>query len=413
MKRLRYSRVGGFSALILGVVLIGVPPVIAEDETIPPGGHFWDDDGNISEGAIESIVGAGIMKGCNSPYYDMFCPEWTVSRGEAAQVLRSAFDVSERGSNTFVDTVGKPYLSDISALTSAGVMTGCSETEFCPEEDITREELAEVFARFLDLTDIRRPLSDMVGASGDSAAAVVSERIMLPCDLDSWAFCPNEPVTRGELASFVLRALDMRPTYPPPAQVHMLSRFTTYHPCCQERVWAVHHSADLIDGVIIDPHRVFSMLEALDGGVRDGYCQTATTLFNAFYWAALDEVDHLPHDYNFIRYPDALEATLIPRRQDLKFRNDTKRPVEIRAYYTTTSITVEIWGDNDGRVMEGDYSPERGYVMEAVEEGGSAARIVSSEVERIGPRKYRATRTITENGISESESWEFRYNTGY
>ena len=42
--------------------------------SLPPGGTFFDDNGNIHEGNIEAIAAAGITRGCNPPTNNRYCP---------------------------------------------------------------------------------------------------------------------------------------------------------------------------------------------------------------------------------------------------------------------------------------------------------------------------------------------------
>ena len=99
---------------------------------------------------------------------------------------------------------------------------------------------------------------------------------------------------------------------------------------------------------------------------------------------------------------------MIPWSVDLKFRNDTAHPLEIRAHYTGTSVTVELWGDNDGRTVVGDFTPTNGTVLDIVSEGGPNARVVATETVSSG-RTYTVTRTVTDAEGSESESWSWTY----
>ena len=171
---------------------------------------------------------------------------------------------------------------------------------------------------------------------------------------------------------------------------------------------AVQDAADKIDGRVLLPRDTLSMLQVLNNRVYSGNCQTSTTLFNAVWYAGLDEIEHRPHSTDYSRYPQAIEATLIPGWVDLKFSNDTAHPLEIRAHYTGTSVTVELWGDNDGRSVVGDFTPTAGTVLDVVSEGGPNARVVETETIAAG-RSYTVTRTITDSAGSESESWFWTY----
>jgi hypothetical protein len=54
---------------------------------------FVDDDGSIFESDIERIAEAGITKGCNPPVNDRFCPDDLVTRGQMAAFLARTLDL--------------------------------------------------------------------------------------------------------------------------------------------------------------------------------------------------------------------------------------------------------------------------------------------------------------------------------
>jgi hypothetical protein len=53
--------------------------------------RFIDDNGSVFETDINKIAAAGITKGCNPPSNTWFCPEDRVTRGQMAAFLRRAF----------------------------------------------------------------------------------------------------------------------------------------------------------------------------------------------------------------------------------------------------------------------------------------------------------------------------------
>jgi hypothetical protein len=55
--------------------------------------RFVDDNGHVFEGAIERIAAAGVTVGCNPPDGDEFCPDDTVTRAEMATFLTRALDL--------------------------------------------------------------------------------------------------------------------------------------------------------------------------------------------------------------------------------------------------------------------------------------------------------------------------------
>ncbi len=181
--------------------------------------------------------------------------------------------------------------------------------------------------------------------------------------------------------------------------VHMVSSFTTYHACCEARVTNIQLMADTVSGTLVPPGEVFS-LNAVVGERResDGYLpagtivageledtigggvsQFSTTLYNAVFWGGYEDVTHTPHSFYFSRYPEGIEATVNWPDLHNKFRNDTDSTIMVRTKHTGTSITVEIWGDNDGRVLWGDQWRGR-TTIDVLAPGGPDARIVTAEV---------------------------------
>jgi vancomycin resistance protein YoaR len=83
--------------------------------------------------------------------------------------------------------------------------------------------------------------------------------------------------------------------------------------------------------------------------VGGGISQFATTLYNAAYFAAMKDAGHKEHSYYISRYPAAREATVFQNPDgssviDLKFTNDSPTGVAIQTIWTSSSITVKLWG---------------------------------------------------------------------
>ncbi len=238
---------------------------------------------------------------------------------------------------------------------------------------------------------------------------------------------------------------------------HLVSEFTTYHPCCQPRVTNIHLIADKIDGAIVAPGETFSLNDyvgqrtAEDGFLPDGtiisgeivdtvgggVSQFATTFYNAVFWGGYEDVTHKPHSFYFSRYPEGIEATISWPQPDLAFRNDQSSGVLIKTEYTDTSITVQFYGDNDGRILSGNQSNDRLSVQVVAEGGPDARQVKGDRSDRFDYRDppdpdYRpnpdlepddeevvqsaapgwsltVTRTITYHGTTTSQEWHVRY----
>ncbi|PWU57791.1 vanomycin resistance protein VanB [Micromonospora sp. S4605] len=134
-----------------------------------------------------------------------------------------------------------------------------------------------------------------------------------------------------------------------------------------------------VDGTVVLPGETFSLNGhtgergyaqgyrdapvILDGklvpGVGGGTSQFTTTLFNATYYAGLEDVEHKPHSYWFSRYPAVIESTIFWPDLDFKFRNNTPYGVLIDTSYTSSSITVSIWSTKIYDSVKTEYSPRR------------------------------------------------------
>lgn len=89
-------------------------------------------------------------------------------------------------------------------------------------------------------------------------------------------------------------------------------------------------------GIILNGHAD----EAVGGGIS----QFATTLYNAAYFAGMEDVAHTPHSYYISRYPAGREATVFEGAIDLQFKNTSQYPVRIDAQTTDKSVTVRLMG---------------------------------------------------------------------
>ncbi|MCI0677965.1 MAG: VanW family protein [Actinobacteria bacterium] len=179
----------------------------------------------------------------------------------------------------------------------------------------------------------------------------------------------------------------------------LVSSFTTFHACCENRVVNIQLMADAVDMAIVLPGRQFSLngfvgqrtpekgyLPAptiiageLEDTIGGGVSQFATTMYNAVYWGGYQDVEHKPHSYSFNRYPEGIEATINWRVPDLVFRNDTDKAILIDTQYTDNSITIRIFGDNDARTVKGEHRGGQ-TTIDVISGGGPDAVWVESSV---------------------------------
>lgn len=144
----------------------------------------------------------------------------------------------------------------------------------------------------------------------------------------------------------------------------VIGTFTTYYPYAEYRLTNIHRAARWMDGVIVKPGEVFSYNKVVGerteargfvpgimiaGGVfkKDwggGVSQVATTTWNAAWFSGLELVQHKPHSFYISRYPAGRESTVAWPSVDVKFRNNSGKPIFVDTSFTNKSVTVTIYG---------------------------------------------------------------------
>jgi len=188
----------------------------------PYQGTFRDDDFSVHQANIEFIAELGITKGCNPPVNDMYCPERKITRGEMAAFLRRNLELPTSEVDYFTDDTESIFHGDINALAEAEIAFGCTETEYCPDEPLMREELAELFVRaygFENPDGTNFFVDDEGNRFEPSINAMAANEITLGCNPpDNNEYCPDRQLSREEMASFFARAVTWEPPTeePPP-----------------------------------------------------------------------------------------------------------------------------------------------------------------------------------------------------
>ncbi len=138
-----------------------------------------------------------------------------------------------------------------------------------------------------------------------------------------------------------------------------VSTFTTYYPNAEYRNVNIGRAAEIIDGTVLAPGETFSMNDTVGERTREngftegfiisngilkedlggGVSQMATTLFNAAFFAGLEDVEHKPHSFYIDRYPVGREATVAWGAIDLRFKNDTPHGILIDTNVTPGDAT--------------------------------------------------------------------------
>lgn len=116
---------------------------------LPPatGDHFTDDGESTHQDDINRAAEAGIASGCGG---GRFCPERNVTREEMASFLVNAFELPASEVDHFTDDETSIHEGPINALAASGITSGCTATTYCPKSNVTREQMAAFLHRALE-----------------------------------------------------------------------------------------------------------------------------------------------------------------------------------------------------------------------------------------------------------------------
>lgn len=175
----------------------------------PFDGHFVDDDGSVHEEAIDALYEEGITGGCASDLLPKFCPGDDVTRAQMAAFLSRALDLPPATQSYFEDTEGAWFEDYADRLAEAEITLGCDDGLYCGNDDVTRAQMALFLKRGFELPPATQSyFSDTAGTHYEDAANRLAEAgITMGCD--DGKYCGSDTVTRGQMASFLARALGL------------------------------------------------------------------------------------------------------------------------------------------------------------------------------------------------------------
>jgi hypothetical protein len=191
-------------------VLSGSSSSSSSSSVSPFPGGFSDVDRRSTHGAnIERLRKAKVTSGCGSNRY---CPNRSVSRAEMASFLVRSLNLPAAKGNRFRDvSSSNSHRADINALAQAGITRGSNPPNtdrFCPNDPVTRAEMASFLARAKNLpATSSRPFRD-IGGSPHAADInrLARSGITRGCNPPTNnRYCPRDRVTRAEMATFLVR----------------------------------------------------------------------------------------------------------------------------------------------------------------------------------------------------------------
>ena len=193
-------------ALLLTAVVATPVTAHAAERT---SGYYADDDGSTHEQSIEALAVSGITHGCG---IGTFCPSRPVTRGEMAAFVTRAFGLPRTSRDWFVDDEDSNFEDAINRMREAGVTSGCnppSNDNYCPDALVSRAQMAVFLGTAMRLPASSRDwFRDDDGSTYERAINAFRARgITRGCNPPANDhYCPDDAVTRAEMATFLVRA---------------------------------------------------------------------------------------------------------------------------------------------------------------------------------------------------------------
>ena len=179
-------------------------------------GRFCDDENNVHTDSIEAIAEWGITQGCRT---NEFCPDTEITRRQIAAFLHRAVthrtgEPPAAAETTLNDVENSAWYRPYAVwAVNAGIMSA-PDGMFNPDGIVTRADMAEMLtAAFSRLTLPARAqgiFTDMENQPDRTVRAAETLRtagITQGCSTSPLRYCPDQPVTRAQMASFFHRAL--------------------------------------------------------------------------------------------------------------------------------------------------------------------------------------------------------------
>jgi hypothetical protein len=166
---------------------------------------------------IEALGRSGITGGCGG---DRYCPDQPVTRAQMAVFLErgirgSGYVPPAATGSAFLDVDANDFAANyIEQLFADGITAGCGGGNYCPDDPVTRASMAVFLLRSKYGSGYQPPAATGrftdVGPGAfarDFIEQLAAENITAGCGGGN--YCPGAPVTRAQMAVFLVRAFEL------------------------------------------------------------------------------------------------------------------------------------------------------------------------------------------------------------
>ncbi len=173
------------------------------------GSWFVDTYRHWAQSEISDMEERGWMQGVSSTH---FAPDMPLTRAQSAAILVRALELEEgKGADSFTDVPGLHWANkEIGIVEGHSIMQGKGNGKFGPEDPLTREEMAAILERIIDIDDEDGDREAIQYGDIDSdrwsykAINAMSRRGIF-MGYEDGTFKPGERITRAQMAALMSR----------------------------------------------------------------------------------------------------------------------------------------------------------------------------------------------------------------
>ena len=289
-------------------------------------------------------------------------------------------------SNEDVNKV-RSNLADLAVAAPITLKIGTRSVEISPEIIGTalkfipnQEKLESKFDENVIISEISRQIPNIQTTASDAKFDFIGDKVVVVPAQEGIKFNPGQldaalsPVFRQKdnrvvnLDSAVIKPLISTESLDALGIKEQLSTFRQDFDYLPYRETNVGQAARYMDGKILKPGEIYSMNETIkerttkngyvkgiyigeggrfDFGLGGGVSIITSATWTAAFYAGLERIEQRAHSVHIARYTPGLEATVSWPKLDLKFRNNTKNNILIKAIPARDGITISMYGTKE------------------------------------------------------------------
>ena len=289
-------------------------------------------------------------------------------------------------SNEDVNKV-RSNLADLAVASPITLKIGARSVEISPEIIGTalkfipnKEKLESKFDETVIVSEISRQIPNIQTTASDAKFDFIGDKVVVVPAQEGIKFNPGQldaalsPAFRQKdnrvvnLDSAVIKPLITTESLDALGIKEQLSTFKQDFDYLPYREINVGQAARYMDGMILKPGEIYSMNQTIkerttkngyvkgiyigeggrfDFGLGGGVSIITSATWTAAFYAGLERIEQRAHSVHIARYTPGLEATVSWPKLDLKFRNNTKNNILIKAIPARDGITISMYGTKE------------------------------------------------------------------